>query len=95
MENEGVKCCYPNCSSCKLEYCTKDDEKKIKKTVNRKEYFKKYYKENKENYNAQTQYVQWVELKKTITRLKRKIGTNNYDLIIDELEKLDRKKYGK
>ena len=64
--------------------------------ADRSDYQKAYYKAHKAqikaNYNAQTQYVKWVEVKKALTNLKRKIGSVNYDLILDELEKLERKK---
>ncbi len=69
----------------------------MKETVSRKEYLAQYYRDHpekyKENYNAQTQYIKWVEVKKTIFRLKRRIGADSYNLIIDELMKLEREKH--
>ena len=66
-------------------------------TESRKEYLKKYYQTHKEqarqNYNAQTQYLKWVDVKKTMFRLKRRIGADAYNLIIDELMKLEREKH--
>lgn len=68
-----------------------------KSVTNRKEYFHQYYEEHKDkikkNYNAQTQYLKWVDIKKTLFRLKRRIGADAYDLIMDEIEKLERVKH--
>ena len=65
---------------------------------NRSEYHKQWYQNNKEkikaNYNAQTQWIKWVEVKKTLFKLKKEIGNNSYNRILDELEKLERSKYG-
>jgi len=87
-------CVYPNCYSCKFPYCIKEDEEKIKKTIDRKEYHKKRYQEHKEeireNYKTQKQYIRWVEVKKTINGLKKQIGLNNFELIMSEIEKLDK-----
>lgn len=67
------------------------------KKSDRSEYHRKRYQEHKEEiksrYNSQTQYIKWIEAKKTLTRLKKQIGTNNYELLMDEFEKLDRVKY--
>lgn len=69
----------------------------MSETASRREYHQKYYQKNKErirqNYNAQTQYVKWVDVKKIIFVLKRRIGTDAYNLIIDELSKLNRARY--
>ena len=43
--------------------------------------------------NSQTQYVKWVELKKTINGIKKELGINNYKLIMGEIEKLERFKH--
>ena len=74
------------------------EEKTLEKKAKRSAYNKKHYQEHKEeiraNYNAQTQYVRWVEVKKTLFRYKKKIGSINYDLLMDELSDLDKTKYG-
>ena len=71
---------------------------RCRRLADRTEYFREYYKNTKavkkKNYNAQKQYVGWIELKKALFKLKKKIGSVNYDLILDELEKLDRIKHG-
>lgn len=93
-----AKCIYPRCYSCMLDYCIKDtmpvEETKKK---DRTEYQRKWYQDHKEeiraNYNSQTQYVRWVELKKTINRIKKELGINNYELIMGEVEKLERYRY--
>ena len=93
-----AKCIYPKCYSCTLDYCIKDtmpvEETKKK---DRTEYQRKWYQDHKEeiraNYNSQTQYVRWVELKKTINRIKKELGINNYELIMGEVEKLERYRY--
>lgn len=86
---------YPNC-----EYCCSFDNCSIriqKKKKDRTEYQKKRYQEHKEEiksrYNSQTQYIKWIEAKKTLTRFKKQIGTINYELLMDEFEKLNRVKY--
>lgn len=65
--------------------------------LDRSEYQRNYYQAHKEerrqNYNAQTQYLKWVEIKKTLFKLKKQIGSVNYDLILGELEKLERDKH--
>lgn len=94
-----AKCIYPRCYSCTLEYCTKDIQapKKEHKKKDRTAYQKEYYKNNKtrikEQHNSQVQYIRWVEIKKTINRLKKDIGTKNYELLMDEIEKLKKYKY--
>lgn len=64
----------------------------------RSEYQARYYREHKEQiktrYKAQKQYVGYVDVKKTLNRLKKQIGTNSYDLIMTEIDKLERAKYG-
>lgn len=93
-----AKCIYPKCYSCSLEYCIKDT-KPVKETKkkDRTEYHRKRYQDHKEeiraNYNSQTQYVRWVEIKKAINRVKKDIGIANYEIIMGEVEKLERFKY--
>lgn len=93
-----AKCIYPKCYSCTLDYCIKDT-KPVKETKkkDRTEYQRKRYQNHKEeiraNYNSQTQYVKWVELKKTINGIKKELGINNYKLIMGEIEKLERFKH--
>lgn len=86
-------CVYPRCYSCKLPYCTKDDDKP-KPKKDRSEYYKNWYKnhaeERKANYQEKKQYVRWTEVKKTLNGLKKQIGLNNFELIMGEIEKLDR-----
>lgn len=64
----------------------------------RSEYQAKYYREHKEQIKArcktQKQYVRYVDVKKVLNRLKKQIGTNSYDLIMTEIDKLERTKYG-
>ena len=66
-------------------------------SVSRKEYQAEYYQSHKEqrrqNYNAQTQYLKWVSVKKTLFKLKRRIGTDSYNLIMEELRKLETEKH--
>ena len=94
-----AKCIYPRCYSCTLEYCIKDIQapKKEHKQKDRTAYQKNYYQKNKEKakerYNSQTQYVKWVELKKAINGIKKDIGIANYEIIMGEVEKLERVKY--
>ena len=91
-----AKCIYPKCYSCALDYCARDI-KPQKEKKDRKEYHRKRYQEHKEEirarYNSQTQYVRWIELKKVINRIKKELGTNNYELIMGEVEKLERYRY--
>ena len=58
----------------------------------RSEYQAEYYKTHKKPYMPQTQYVRLVEVRKVINSLKKEIGTNSRDLILDEIEKLEVKK---
>ena len=94
-----AKCIYPKCYSCTLEYCIKDIQtpKKERKKKDRTTYQKNYYQKNKEKvkerYNAQTQYVKWVDLKKTITGIKKELGIVNYEIVMGEIEKLERFKH--
>lgn len=63
----------------------------------RSEYQHEYYEKTKErrkaNYNAQTQYIRYVEIKKMLNRLRKEIGNASYGLILAELEKLERVKH--
>jgi len=62
-------------------------------SVSRKQYQADYYQKHKEqkkrNYNAQTQYLKWVDIKKKLFSLKRRIGSDAYNLIMDELRELE------
>lgn len=86
---------YPNeCKDCRsFGICS---VRILRKKEDRKEYHKKRYQEHKEEikqrYTSQTQYIKWIDVKKTITRLKKQIGTNNYELLMDEFEKLNKEK---
>lgn len=77
----------------------KDGQLKIKYGVDRSAYMADYYQKSKEkrkeNYNAQTQYLRWIEVKKAMNRLKKQIGTVNFDLIMGEIEKLEKYKHEK
>jgi hypothetical protein len=77
----------------------KDGQLKIKYGVDRSVYMADYYQKTKEkrkeNYNAQTQYLRWIEVKKTMNRLKKQIGTVNFDLIMGEIGKLEKYKHEK
>lgn len=94
-----AKCVYPKCYSCALEYCIKGTQasKKECKKIDRTAYQKEYYQNNKakikERHNSQVQYIRWIEIKKTINRLKKDIGLQNYELLMDELEKIKKYKY--
>ena len=46
----------------------------------------------KKNCRTPKQYLCWQEVKRTMSHIKRQIGENNYNLVMDELYKLDRKK---
>ena len=63
------------------------------RTEYQREYYQKHKDSIKKNYNAQTQYLKWVDVKKALFRLKRRIGADAYNLIIDELMKLEREKH--
>ena len=72
-------------------------KQKMKIKKDRTEYQRKRYQEHKDeiraNYNAQTQYIKWVELKKTLNGLKKELGTNNYNLVMNKVEKIERFKH--
>lgn len=96
-----AECCYPKCYSCKLEYCIKDNVLKPKTPKkDRSEYFAKRYQENKDKYHEyyleynkeSAMYVRWMDVKKSITRLKKQIGEVNYELVMGEFEKIERVK---
>lgn len=46
----------------------------------------------KKNHRTPKQYLCWQEVKRTMSQVKRQIGENSYNLVMDELYKLDRKK---
>ena len=54
------------------------------------EYYESHKAEKKKNYNSQTQYIQWVDAKKVLNKLKRRIGVDSYNLLMDEFDKLDK-----
>ena len=54
------------------------------------EYYETHKAEKKKNYNSQTQYIQWTDAKKVLNKLKRRIGTDSYNLLKDEFDKLDK-----
>ena len=62
------------------------------RTEYQKEYYQRYKEQKKQNYNAQTQYLKWVEIKKLLNHSRRKIGDDSYNYLMDELRKLDRYK---
>lgn len=88
-----AECNYPKCYSCDLDYCIKDTKPK-KEKKDRKEYHRKRYQEHKEeikaNYISRTQYVKWIELKKSINHIRKELGTNNYEIVKNQIEKLER-----
>lgn len=67
-------------------------EQSLKQSDYQKEYYARTKDKRKANYNAQTQYLRYVEVKKMLNRLKKDIGIVNYDLILSEIEKLEKKK---
>lgn len=69
-------------------------ERKAKRSAYNKKHYQEHKEEIRANYNAQTQYVRWVEVKKTLFRYKKKIGSISYDLLMDELSNLEKTKYG-
>lgn len=69
-------------------------ERKAKRSAYNKKHYLEHKEEIKERYNSQTQYVRWVEVKKTLFRYKKKIGSISYDLLMDELSNLEKTKYG-
>ena len=54
------------------------------------EYYETHKAEKKKNYNSQTQYIQWTDAKKVLNKLKKRIGTDSYNLLMDEFDKLDK-----
>ena len=70
------------------------DQRKAKRSAYNKKHYQEHKEEIRANYNAQTQYVRWVEVKKTLFRCKKKIGSISYDLLMDELSNLEKTKYG-
>ena len=87
-------CNYPKCYSCEHEYCIKE-EKVINKLPptkqDRREYYKRWYEKNK---IESIQYVRWVEVKKILNKEKKQIGTVNYELLMGEITKLEKKCLG-
>ena len=62
------------------------------RTEYQKEYYQRHKEQKKQNYNAQTQYLKWVEIKKLLNHSRRKISDDSYNYLMDELRKLDRYK---
>lgn len=92
------KCTYPQCQKCGYEYCVKDapeTQQKPPKKRDRRPYYKEYYRKKKKGENvprtSKKQYVQYVELRKTVVSLKKQIGNVNYGLVMDAIEKIERK----
>lgn len=54
------------------------------------EYYETHKAEKKKNYNSQTKYIQWTDAKKVLNRLKKRIGMDSYNLLMDEFDKLDK-----
>lgn len=85
----GIRNCTLDCEKCPYQTCIDGTQKETKKK-DRTEYYKQYH---QEHYNAQTQYVRWVEVRKMINKHKKEIGTINYQLLMDELNTLEKTKY--
>lgn len=71
----------------------------LSKEARLKAYRKKYYQEHtdvyKAKYNANRpsrtkSFVEWVEVKKTLTSLKREIGETSYYRILDSLDNIEK-----
>ena len=67
------------------------DQRKAKRSAYNKKHYQEHKEEIRANYNAQTQYVRWVEVKKTLFRCKKKIGSISYEvlcLLSDRVERV-------
>ena len=90
-------CKYPQCCKCEFDYCIKDSPKsknKPQKRADRTEYYKEYYQRKKEGLKAKrttkTRYIRYGSVCKEITKIKKKIGQANYEIVmaaIDQIEK--------
>lgn len=92
------KCFYPQCQKCGYEYCVKDASENQKKQPNKRDrraYYKEYYRKKKKGENvprtSKKQYVQYVELRKTVVGLKKQIGNVNCGIVMDAIEQIERK----
>ena len=60
---------------------------------NRAEYYRQYYLEHRDKrkaeYQAYKNYVKYVEVKRMLTRFKKDIGDIHYNLLMDELSKIE------
>lgn len=86
-----------NCLSCPLEKCIEDSQ-------TRADYFKEYQKANKEkialyqkqyyeeNKQSKAYVVRYHDLKKMLFKIRKEIGTNNFEYILSEIEKLNKEK---
>lgn len=90
-------CLYPQCQNCEFEYCVRDAQKTLKKTSkprDRSEYQHKYYEKTKvvkkAKYLSKTKYVKYIEVRKTINRLKKQIGEVNCNLLLDAIEQIEK-----
>lgn len=91
--------CNRDCLHCALEKCIEDEKPKPRgnyykayRAANEekmKAYYKEWYAENK---TTNAHYIKWVELKSTLYRLRKQLGTNNFELLIGEIEKLNKVK---
>lgn len=69
-------------------------ERKARRSAYNRKHYLEHKEEIKERYNSQTQYVRWVDVKKTMNKYKKKIGVLNYDLLMEEFCNLEKSKYG-
>lgn len=84
-----------------MEYCIKDNVLKPKTPKkDRSEYFAKRYQENKDKYHEyyleynkeSAKYVRWMDVKKSLSGLKKQIGAVNYELVMGEMDKIEKVK---
>lgn len=62
------------------------------RTEYQKQYYQKHKEEIKKNYNAQTQYVKWTDLKKMLNHSRKEVGENNFLYLLEEAGRLQRYK---
>ena len=84
-----------------MEYCIKDNVLKPKTPKkDRSEYYAKRYQENKDKYHEyyleynkeSAKYVRWMDVKKSLSGLKKQIGAVNYELVMGEMDKIEKVK---
>lgn len=101
MVKQMAECTYPRCYSCPFDYCIQENLVVKEKTMrDRREQYKEYYQKNKDRkhayylqkYTSKAQYVKYLDLVSCMANLKKQIGTNNYELIVTEFEKLNKVK---